>query len=96
MVQTPEYNNTRYPMEGKTKMANIISATDFNKLRKLAANEGKRVKFDYLDSEGKRTSVDTAIDASTVRDNSLLTRNEANGYRRYLFANLKSDVEVVE
>ena len=83
-------------MEGNNKMANRINATDFNKLRKLASQHGEHVRFSYLDKEGKRTNVDTTIDATTIRNDSLLTKNEDKGYRRYLFANLQSDVEVGE
>ena len=76
-----------------TIMANRINATDYDKLRTLAKESGKTVKFKYIDGKGKQTDVNAQVDVSTVREDSILTNGD-NGYRRYLFGRIQSDVTV--
>lgn len=75
-------------------MSNIISRDDYAKLQNLASLHGTNVKFSYVDKKGKATDVNTNVDSTTVKEGSILTHNDVNGYRRYLFTGLTSDVIV--
>lgn len=74
-------------------MSDIISREDYGKLQKLSLQHGRNIKFKYTDAAGKQTDVDSNVDSTTVLEGSILTHNAGNGYRRYLFSRMDSDVE---
>lgn len=78
-----------------TIMSNVISAKDYAGLRKLAATAGEKVSFNYRDLTGKRTSVNAVVDSTTLKEDSILTRDAKDkSYHRYLFSGLESDVRI--
>lgn len=74
-------------------MTKRIPATDYSKLRELAKQHGAPVSFTYTDAQGKRTTPTTTVDATTVRNDSILTYSDKEGYKRYRFDRLDSAVE---
>lgn len=72
----------------------LVKSHDIIGLRELSEKQGERVRFEYVDSEGKHTNVDTEVDSTTVRPDSILTFTSENGYKRYLFNRIQTDVLV--
>lgn len=69
-----------------------IKNYDTKALQNLSMRHGERVRFNYIDAKGKHTSVDTRVDSTTVLPNSILTYTPFNGYKRYLFNRIQTDI----
>lgn len=75
-----------------------IKNTDTTALNAIARKDGVSVSFGYKDKAGKKTVVsDAVIDngGKEAKTGSILTKNDG-AYKRYLFANMLSDVAVSE
>lgn len=72
----------------------VVKNNDTTGLQALSGRQGERVRFEYVDAQGKHTFVDTKVDSTTVRPDSILTFTPENGYKRYLFHRLQTDITV--